>query len=92
MLVNVGRGGHLNEVDLLKALDSGQVNAAVLDVLENEPPGSDHVFWNHPRVWLTPHVAASTRVESGCKVLLDNMRLDLAGMPMQGEVSRQAGY
>lgn len=92
MLINAGRGGHLNEVDLLTALDSGQISAAVLDVLEKEPPGADHPFWRHPRVWLTPHIAASTRVESGCRVLLDNMRRDLAGLPMTGEVDRGLGY
>uniref|UniRef100_UPI0023F899A4 NAD(P)-dependent oxidoreductase n=1 Tax=Pseudomonas viridiflava TaxID=33069 RepID=UPI0023F899A4 len=57
-LINMGRGGHLVEQDLLAALDGGQLSAAVLDVLQQEPAPADHPFWAHPNILLTPHVAA----------------------------------
>lgn len=91
-IVNAGRGGHLNEQDLLEALACGQISAAVLDVFEQEPPAADHPFWQHPKILMTPHIAASTQVESGCQVLMDNIRRHRAGLPMNGEVNRDAGY
>jgi glyoxylate/hydroxypyruvate reductase len=91
-LIAAGRGGHMVEKDLLVALASGQLSAAVLDVLNNEPPAQDHPFWEHPQILLTPHIAATTQVESGCSVLLDNIRLHQAGKPIPGEVNRRSGY
>ena len=57
-LVNVGRGEHLVEKDLLSALDSGKIAGAFLDVFHTEPLAKDHPFWHHPRIILTPHIAA----------------------------------
>lgn len=91
-LVNVGRGAHLNESDLLAALDDGQLSAAMLDVLDREPPPSDHRFWQHPRILLTPHVAATTQMESGYDVLLENIRRHRAGQPMDGAIDFDSGY
>jgi glyoxylate/hydroxypyruvate reductase len=59
-LINVARGGHVDERALLDALDTGRVHGALLDVCEHEPAPPDHPFWTHPRIALTPHVAAST--------------------------------
>nr|GEZ69511.1 glyoxylate/hydroxypyruvate reductase A [Tanacetum cinerariifolium] len=72
-LINMGRGGHLVEEDLLEALDSGQLGGAVLDVLQVEPAAADHPFWDHPQVVLTPHVAAMTQPASAFGVLLENI-------------------
>jgi glyoxylate/hydroxypyruvate reductase len=47
-LINLGRGGHLKEVDLLQALECGQLSHAILDVLNEEPPSPDHRFWQPP--------------------------------------------
>lgn len=91
-LINIGRGGHLCESDLLEALDSGQLSAAVVDVLEEEPPAPDHPFWHHPRILVTPHVAATTQPDSGCEVLLENVRRHRAGRQMLGEIDLKAGY
>jgi len=91
-LINIGRGGHLCEIDLLEALDNGQLSAAVIDVLEEEPPRPDHPFWHHPGILLTPHVAATTQVDSGFEVLLDNIRRHRAGQALLGEVDLGAGY
>ncbi|UST55963.1 glyoxylate/hydroxypyruvate reductase A (plasmid) [Comamonadaceae bacterium OTU4NAUVB1] len=63
-LVNVGRGAHLVEADLLAALDRGQVASAVLDAFVQEPLPPDHPFWRHPRITVTPHVASRTRPEA----------------------------
>ena len=57
-VVNAGRGGHVVDVDLLAALDSGHVSAAVLDVFDPEPLPKDHAYWAHPKVIVTPHVAS----------------------------------
>jgi glyoxylate/hydroxypyruvate reductase A len=91
-LVNMGRGGHLVEEDLLDALASGQLSAAVLDVLQEEPAGPDHPFWHHPQILLTPHIAAMTQPESAFGVLLENIRRHQRGEPMLGQVDRKQGY
>lgn len=91
-LINMGRGGHLVENDLLDALDSGQVSAAVLDVLQQEPAESDHPFWSHPQILLTPHIAAMTQPDSAFGVLLENIRRHQRGEPMLGLVDRSRGY
>jgi glyoxylate/hydroxypyruvate reductase A len=91
-LVNAGRGGHLVEPDLLRALDEGALSAAVLDVASVEPLPSDHPFWTHPRIVLTPHVASQTQAESAGRVLAENIRRHRAGEPMIGVVDRRRGY
>lgn len=57
-IVNLGRGDHLNEGDLLQALDAGRVDCAWLDVFSQEPLPSDHPFWSHEGIRMTPHMAA----------------------------------
>ena len=91
-LINVGRGGHLVERDLLKALEQGQISGAVLDVLKEEPPAAAHPFWNHPRILLTPHMASNTSAESGGRALLANIRRHQKGEPMTGLIRRELGY
>lgn len=68
-VVNLGRGGHLDQDHLLQALASGQVGCAWLDVFEQEPPPSDHVFWRHPRIRITPHIAGIPTPEGGAQSL-----------------------
>ena len=58
LVINVARGGHLNETDLIAALDSGHLAGAVLDVFEHEPLAPDNPLWRHAKVTVTPHVAA----------------------------------
>jgi glyoxylate/hydroxypyruvate reductase A len=91
-LVNVGRGGQLVEADLLAALDDGRVSAAVLDVMAKEPPPADHPFFSHPKILLTPHIAAMTHPETAVRVVLANIRRHQAGLPMQGLALRERGY
>jgi glyoxylate/hydroxypyruvate reductase A len=59
MLVNAGRGMHQRIADILAALDSGQLAAAVLDVFETEPLPPEHPAWTHPRLTVTPHLAST---------------------------------
>lgn len=91
-LVNVGRGGHLVEADLIEALASGQISHAVLDVFETEPLPGDHPFWRHPRVTVLPHVAAITDPVSASARIAANIARFRAGEPVEGLVSPAAGY
>lgn len=91
-LVNVGRGGHLVQEDLLQALNRGQLAAAVLDVCDPEPLPAGHPFWSHPKIWLTPHVASQTQPETAVPVVLENLRRHEAGEPLIGLVDRVRGY
>uniref|UniRef100_UPI0011CE3FCC 2-hydroxyacid dehydrogenase n=2 Tax=Pseudomonas TaxID=286 RepID=UPI0011CE3FCC len=90
-LINMGRGGHLVEQDLLDALASGQLSGAVLDVLQQEPAPAEHPFWDHPQILLTPHIAAMTQPQSAFAVLLDNIRRHQRGEPMLGQIDRTQG-
>ena len=91
-LINVGRGPHLVEADLLEALDSGRLSRAILDVTEPEPLPAEHPFWGHPRVFLTPHVASMTQPESAAPILLENVRRHQRGEPLADVIDRSRGY
>jgi glyoxylate/hydroxypyruvate reductase A len=91
-LVHVGRGPHLVEADLLAALASGQLRHAVLDVTDPEPLPASHAFWQHPQIWLTPHIASMTQPETAAEVALENVRRFEAGELMHGLVDRALGY
>ena len=73
-LLNVGRGGHLVEADLLEALDSGRIDCAILDVLAEEPPPQDHPLLRHPRVIVTPHIASVTYPVSAARRVIELIR------------------
>lgn len=91
-LINVGRGGHLVEQDLLSLLDEGHMSGAVLDVFDPEPLPAGHAFWTHPRIIMTPHIASMTRADSAARALIANIRRHESGQPMEGEVARSRGY
>lgn len=91
-LINVGRGGHLVQDDLLRALDDGQIGSAVLDVCEPEPLPPGHPFWTHPQVVLTPHIASMTQPETAVDAVVENLRRYRQGLPMVGLVDRALGY
>jgi glyoxylate/hydroxypyruvate reductase len=82
MIVNIGRGGHLAEDDLLAALDRGQIGGAVLDVFRSEPLPADHPFWCHPRIIVTPHVAAATNPPTAAAIVADNVKRLRGGLPL----------
>lgn len=91
-MVNAGRGAHLAIADLLAALDSGQLSAAILDVTDPEPPQAGHALWTHPRIWLTPHIASSTAGEGGAEAVLANLQRHARGLAPIGLVDRSRGY
>ena len=91
-LVQTGRGRQLVQDDLLAALESGQIAAAVLDVTNPEPLPEGHPFWSDPRIILTPHIACITQVEALAGPLADNLRRFTRGEPMLGEVAAERGY
>lgn len=91
-VINVGRGGHLKEADLIPALDSGRLGHAVLDVFAVEPLPADHPFWAHPKITVTPHIAAVTDPANSARLIAANIARFRAGEPVQGLVSRDAGY
>lgn len=91
-VVNAGRGRHLVEADLLAALDSGQLSAAVLDVFREEPLPPAHPFWHHPRIVVTPHVAAETHPPTAAAIIAKAIDDFEAGRPLAHLVDRRRGY
>ena len=91
-LVNAGRGRQLVEADLLAALDSGQISAAVLDVFREEPLPPAHPFWRHPRIIVTPHVAAETHPPTATAIIAAAIRDLEAGRPVANLVDAARGY
>ena len=91
-VINVGRGGHLVQDDLLQALDDGKVGHAILDVCDPEPLPAGHPFWTHPQVTLTPHIASMTQPETAVEAVFDNIRRHREGLPLIGLVDRARGY
>jgi glyoxylate/hydroxypyruvate reductase len=90
--VNAARGGHLNESDLIAALDAGRLSHAVLDVFKQEPLPADHIFWRRKDIVITPHIAAITRAGMGAADIVENYRRALAGQPLLNPVDPQRGY
>ena len=91
-LISVGRGGHVVEDDLLAALDSGQVGAVTLDVMQREPLPPESPFWGHPRVLVTPHIASMTIPESAAESVAAAIRRQRAGQPLENVVDFDRGY
>ena len=91
-LVNLARGAHVVEADLLAALDSGHLHRAVLDVFATEPLPVAHAFWSHPRVTVLPHVAAQTDPRSAAMVVEANVAALRRGLPISHRVDRARGY
>ncbi len=91
-VINVGRGAHLVEEDLLAALQSGQLSGATLDVFNEEPLPGDHPFWDHPQVFMTPHVASMTIPATACQAVVANIHRLEAGEPLRHVVDMSRGY
>ena len=91
-VLNLARGAHLIEADLLTALASGKVKAAMLDVFATEPLPADSPLWCHPRVAITPHIAAMTRPSEAIAFIAKTISHIEQGIATSGEVSVIQGY
>jgi glyoxylate/hydroxypyruvate reductase A len=90
--VNLARGAHVVDADLLAALDAQQLHRAVLDVFHTEPLPAGHPFWSHPQVTVLPHTAAQTDPRSAAEIAARNVRALRAGQPIAALVDRSKGY
>lgn len=91
-IINVGRGPIVQEDALIKALDSGKVAGATLDVFDVEPLPEEHPFWRMDNVIVTPHMSGPTVAEEVTAPFLENMERFLAGRPLLKQVDRHRGY
>lgn len=91
-LVNVARGRHLVEADLLAALDDGHIAHATLDVFRTEPLPAEHPFWGHPRIRVLPHTASYSQAEVAAGMVAENLRRLESGRPLLHLVDRSRGY
>jgi glyoxylate/hydroxypyruvate reductase len=91
-LINVARGAHVIEADLMAALDSGHLEHAILDVFTQEPLSENHAFWHHPKITVLPHVAATTNPVTASKVVAQNVQRLRANLPLENLVDRSRGY
>jgi glyoxylate/hydroxypyruvate reductase A len=92
MLINVGRGGHVVDADLIKALDAGQLSYAALDALKPEPLPPESPLWLHPKVTVMPHVARRPTVRQLVTEIAANIRSIKAGGGLLQQIDRATGY
>ena len=91
-LINVGRGAHLVDQDLIELLHQGKLAGATLDVFREEPLPKRHPFWSHPKIVMTPHIAAhATREETLAQIAAKIQRMERRE-PITGIVDRDSGY
>ncbi len=91
-VINVARGGHLVEEDLLALLDEGHLAGATLDVFRQEPLPPEHPFWRHPKVTVTPHTSARTLRDESIAQIARKIGALSRGEPIAGIVDRGRGY
>ncbi|ECI4596779.1 glyoxylate/hydroxypyruvate reductase GhrA [Salmonella enterica subsp. salamae] len=91
-VLNLARGVHVQEADLLTALDSGKLKGAMLDVFSQEPLPQESPLWRHPRVAMTPHIAAVTRPAEAIDYIARTITQLEKGEPVTGQVDRARGY
>ena len=92
VIINPGRGTLIDETALLKSLDDGKLAHATLDVFRQEPLPADHLFWKHPKITVTPHIASLTRPETASQVIATNIDRFEKGKPLLYQVNFEAGY
>ena len=91
-VINCARGEHLNEADLLHALETEHLAGAMLDVFSEEPLPEDHPFWHHPRILITPHEAARSLISESVEQVINSINQVECGRMPHGLVERSRGY
>lgn len=91
-IINVARGEHLVEEDLVYALDKEFITHAVLDVFSTEPLPESHPFWGRKKITITPHIASVTDPDEVAALLVENYKRTLSGMELLNEIDRKRGY
>lgn len=91
-IVNLGRGGHVVEKDLMAALDSGQLAGATLDVFRQEPLPKEDALWQHPKITIMPHASRRVEIKPMMPRVAHAIRCLRAGKPLENEIDRARGY
>ncbi|GAB3657587.1 glyoxylate/hydroxypyruvate reductase A [Echinicola sediminis] len=91
-LINVARGKHLIEEDLLQALEEGYLSGALLDVFRTEPLPKEHPFWFHEKITITPHIASITNPGAAVPQIITNYRNLTKGAELMNLIDRKKGY
>jgi glyoxylate/hydroxypyruvate reductase len=91
-LINVARGRHLVEEDLLEALSQGFLSGAMLDVFRTEPLPESHPFWKSEKIRITPHIASVTNPDAATPQILENYRRIRNNEPLNNQINRLKGY
>ena len=92
VLINAGRGRLQKDADIIKALEDGTLKEASLDVFEHEPLPRTSPMWSHPKVFVTPHAAATSDPNHLVPIMLEQMAAFERGEPLKHVVDREAGY
>ena len=91
-VINVARGRHLVEEDLIEYINNGHLSGAALDVFRKEPLPEEHPFWEHPKIHITPHIASVTKPNAVVDQVLDNYRRMKNNEPLKNQVEASKGY
>ena len=91
-VINVARGGHLVDEDLIALIDNGHLAGATLDVFRTEPLPSTHPFWQHPKITVTPHTSARTLRDESIAQIVGKIKALEQGLAVAGIVEPQRGY
>ncbi|XP_064116743.1 glyoxylate/hydroxypyruvate reductase A-like isoform X2 [Macrobrachium nipponense] len=92
VFINIGRGDVISENDIINSLDAGWISAAILDVFDKEPLRAESPLWKHPKVFITPHVAAVSRPEDVVRTFVFNYKRYIQGLPVMYLIDWDIGY
>jgi len=92
MVINIGRGGLIVDEHLIQLLDEGHLDRACLDVFHQEPLPTDHPFWSHPDVFITPHIASLTHPDSVAQQIVENYYRTINNQPLINLANRSLEY
>jgi glyoxylate/hydroxypyruvate reductase A len=91
-VINVARGNHVVEKDLLAAIDSGHIAGAFLDVFVEEPLPIAHPFWHHPKIIVTPHISSNAVFKNAVQQVAINYFAAINNQPLINVIDKTRGY